>query len=246
MSKQRSAVVTGASRGIGRAIAVRLAKDGYDIAFCSRADDDNAAETGRLVTAQGVRMFHSACDVTDYEAVQAFLKQAEAEVGPPYAVVTSAGIVRDKPLALMSPLAWTSVLETNLTGTYHICRAAVGGLIRRREGVVTTISSVSGEHGNAGQVNYAASKAGINGLTKALAKEVAPFGIRVNALAPGFIKTEMLDGMTEKAQAAAIAKIGLGRLGAPAAVADLVGFLTSASGDYITGQVINVDGGLVL
>lgn len=246
MPGERSAVITGGSRGIGRAVAVELAKAGYDIAFCSRNGGDAAAETEDLITKHGVRAFSATCDVTDYDALCAFFREAEAVLGPPYAVVPSAGVLKDRPVALMDPADWHSVIDINLTGTFNVCRAAVGGLIRRREGAIVAISSVIGVLGNAGQANYAASKAGINGLVKALAKEVARYGVRVNALAPGFIETDMLAGLTDKTRSKALERIPLGRFGSAEEVAELTGFLVSPSGGYITGQVIQIDGGLIL
>jgi len=240
------ALVTGGSRGIGRAVAVQLAADGFDIAFCYRSGVEAAEETERLVREQGALCYHASCDVADGSAVETFIKAAEAELGPVYALVNSAGVVKDSPLVLMSPQDWTTVIETNLTGTFNFCRTVVFGLLKRGGGVVVNISSVAGVYGNAAQANYAASKAGIHGLSKSLAKEVARSGIRVNVVAPGFIETDMTADLTDKVRAGALKMVPLRRFGTAQQVADLVSFLVSERGGYITGQVIQVDGGITL
>jgi 3-oxoacyl-[acyl-carrier protein] reductase len=246
MAERRCAVVTGGSRGIGRAVAVRLAADGFDVAFCSRSESTAAAETARLVEANGARALHAPCDVADYEEVRGFVKAAQEELGPAHIVVNSAGVLADRPLALMSPGDWSTVIDTNLTGAFNVSRAAVRGMIGRRAGALVNLSSVAGVYGNVGQANYAASKAGIIGLSKALAKEVAPYGVRVNVVAPGFIDTDMVAGMSEPARDAALKKIPLGRFGSAESVAELVAFLASDRAGYITGQVVQIDGGIAL
>jgi 3-oxoacyl-[acyl-carrier protein] reductase len=243
---RRCAIVTGGSRGIGQAVAAQLAADGYDVAFCYRERSDAALETERLIRENGGRCYHAPCDVADGGAAEAFVKAAEAELGPVYALVNSAGIVRDSPLVLMPPAAWTEVIDTNLTGTFNFCRTAVFGMMKRRQGVVVNISSVAGVYGNAAQTNYAASKAGIHGLSKSLAKEVAKSGIRVNVVAPGFIETDMTSGLSDKVRAEALKIVPMRMFGTSQQVADLVSFLVSERGGYITGQVIQVDGGITL
>ncbi|MFK4223785.1 3-oxoacyl-[acyl-carrier-protein] reductase [Streptomyces sp. NPDC019890] len=244
MTARPVALISGGSRGIGRNAALRLAEEGYDISFCYRGDEQAAANLEKELAEAGARSLAARVDVSDTDDVRAWVSRTEKDFGPVEVAVTSAGITRDKPLLMMSDAEWHDVIATNLDGVYHVCRAVVFPMLKRRKGSIVTVSSVSGLHGNAGQTNYAASKAGIIAFSRSLAKEVGRRGIRVNAVAPGLIDTDMsarLDG-TMKDQIAE--RTALGRPGLTSEVADAVAFLASARAAYITGAVLPVDGGL--
>jgi 3-oxoacyl-[acyl-carrier protein] reductase len=238
-------VVTGASRGIGKEIAVQLAKRGADVALASRsqADVDRAASE---IEALGVKARGYACDVSSYGDASAVAGRVVEEFGPPDFLVNNAGVVNDKLLLRLTPDDWNQVISTNLTGVYNVTKAFSPHFLKARKGRIVNISSVIGLIGNAGQTSYAASKAGIIGLTKSLAKEFAPRGITVNAVAPGYIATAMTDDLGADIQAKMLELIPLRRLGGVEDVANVVIFLLSGMADYLTGQVINCDGGMVM
>lgn len=239
----RVAVVTGGSRGIGRAIAEHLARGGARVAVVARSADRAEAVAAEL-EGEGHRGY--ACDVADAAAVDALIKGIEEGHGSVDILVNNAGVTEDNLLVRLSDEDWDRVHETNLKGAFHTIRAAARGMMRRRDGRIINITSVVGLAGNKGQANYAASKAGLIGLTKAVAKELASRGVLCNAVAPGFIETDMTAAMTEAARAELSQQIPLGRLGTPDDVASVVRFLVGPGAGYITGQVIVVDGGMVM
>ena len=239
----QTALVTGGSRGLGRAICLELARQGADVAFCYAGNAQAAAETAEACRALGVRALPLQCDVTDPEQVKAMTDTVVKEFGSLRILVNNAGITRDGLLLTMKPEDFHRVLSANLTGSFLCLKAAARVMLKQRYGRVVNISSVVGLHGNAGQANYAASKAGLIGLTKSAAKELASRGITVNAVAPGFIDTDMTAAMTPAAREASLALIPAGRLGDPADVARAVAFLADPQSGYLTGQVLAVDGG---
>lgn len=237
------ALVTGGSRGIGRAIAESLADGGARVAVVARNAERAQAAAAEL-PGEGHAGF--ACDVAIPEQVSATLAAVEEALGPVGILVNNAGITRDNLLLRMSPEEFDEVIDANLKGAFNFTKAVARGMLKRREGSILNISSVVGLTGNAGQANYAASKAGLHGLTKSVAKELASRGIRCNAIAPGFITTDMTGELTEKQIEDLRAQIPLGSLGAPADVAGAARFLVGPGARYITGQVLTVDGGMVM
>lgn len=237
------AVVTGGSRGIGRAIAEHLARAGARVVVTARSQDRAAAVAAEL---PGSGHAGYACDVADEAAVNELVKVVESEFGSLDILVNNAGITEDNLLMRLSDEDWDRVLDTNLKGAFHMIRAASRGMMRRRSGRIINITSVVGLTGNRGQANYAASKAGLIGLTKAVAKELASRNVLCNAVAPGFIETEMTAAMTDAAREETAGQIPLGRLGTVDDIGAVVRFLAGPGAGYITGQVIVVDGGMVM
>jgi 3-oxoacyl-(acyl-carrier-protein) reductase len=238
------AIVTGASRGIGRAIAERLAAGGATVVCVARGT--NADATAAAIAASGGKATAHAADVTDTAAVDALIKQTVDTHGKLDIVVSNAGITRDQLMLRMKRDDWDQVIATNLTATFTLCQAALRPMIRARAGRIIAISSVVGQMGNAGQANYAASKAGLIGFCKALAREVASRQVTVNVVAPGLVETDMTRAITEDAKTDWSAQIPLGRMGTPADIAAAVGFLASDEASYITGQVLAVNGGMYM
>ncbi len=238
------ALVTGASRGIGAACAVALAKDGFDVAIGYMRDADGAARTAATVEAEGCRAFTRQVDVADEASAAGFVAASEDALGDLQAVVLNAGITRDGLALRMSADDWSAVLRTNLDGAFFTARAAMRGMLKRRAGSIVAVSSVVGLGGNAGQANYAAAKAGMIGMARSLAKECGGRGVRVNAVAPGYIETDMTADLGDELRQRLLEATPLARLGSPEDVAGAVAFLCSPAAAYITGVVLPVDGGL--
>jgi 3-oxoacyl-[acyl-carrier protein] reductase len=240
------ALVSGGSRGIGRAVVRRLAADGHDVAFCYQSRQEAAELAAKEARELGANVLARQADVARFDEMTELVRATEDELGPVEVVVTSAGITKDAVLLMMRESDWREVVDVNLTGTFNLCRSAVFAMMKRRSGSIITLSSVSGVYGNPGQTNYSATKAGIIGFTKALAKEVGRYGIRANVVAPGFIETDMTRALAESARAEMLKRIPLGRWGGDDEVADMVSFLASARAAYVTAGVFPVDGGIQL
>lgn len=243
--KAQLALVTGASRGIGKAIALQLAKEGFFVAGTATSPSGAQAITDYLREA-GLSGVGYCTDVSDDGSVSALFEALSSEHASPAVIVNNAGITRDNLLMRMKGEEWGAVIDTNLSSLYRVCRAGVKAMTKARWGRIINISSVVGASGNAGQTNYAASKAGVEGFTRALAKEIGSRGITVNAVAPGFIATDMTDALPEQQAAALLAQIPLGRLGQPEEIASVVAFLASDRGAYITGETLQVNGGMYM
>ena len=243
----RVAVVTGGSRGIGRACALRLAEAGCDVAVLYAGNDEAARETVGAIEALGRRARAWKCDVANAEECAAVCKGVASELGCVDVLVNNAGVTRDNLLGRIKDDDFDRVIDVNLKGAFNMVKALYRTWLRNKgTGRIVNVSSVVGLMGNAGQANYAASKAGLIGLTKSVARELAPRGVTCNAVAPGFIETDMTDALSDKQREAISSRIACGRLGQPEDVANLVKFLASDEAGYITGQVICIDGGMAL
>ena len=240
------AVVTGGARGIGRAIALALAEEGAEVVINYHHSEERSLAVKEEIEARGGKAAVMQCDVSDYESCERFVSAVAEMCGRIDIWVNNAGITKDQLLMRMSEEAFDEVIETNLKGTFQCMRFVSRIMVKQRCGRIINLSSVVGIAGNAGQVNYAASKAGVIGMTKSAAKELAGRGITVNAVAPGFIETEMTSVLSEKVQEQAKNQIPLGHFGTPEDVANAVVFLASEQAKYITGQVLQVDGGMVM
>ena len=240
-----TAIVTGAGRGIGRDIALSLARQGADVAVLD-VDIEGAKETAGLIEEAGQGALAVKCNVADYAGVQECVKEVLSWRDQVHILVNNAGITRDNLLLRMGEEEWNMVISINLTGTFNMTKVVTKHMFKKRYGRVVNIASVIGQMGNAGQSNYAASKAGIIGFTKSVAKEFAPRGVTANAIAPGFIDTPMTAVLPENVQEQMRSMIPLGRFGTGDDVANVVLFLVSEQGGYVTGQVINCDGGMVM
>ncbi len=239
----KTAIVTGGSRGIGFAIAEALAADGAGVALTAR-DEGRAAEAAEALGGAGGRGY--GCDVRDADACAELVDRVEEDLGPVEILVNNAGITRDNVLVRLKDEDWEQVLETNLRGSFYMIRAVARGMMKRRSGRIISISSVVGLTGNRGQANYAASKAGLVGLTKSVAQELASRNVLANVVAPGFVETDMTSDLGEEARETLSERIPLGRIGQPDDVASVVRFLAGPGADYITGQVLVVDGGMTM
>lgn len=240
------AIITGGTRGIGKQIALTFAKEGYNIAINYRTENEDLKNTKKEIEENNVKCFTFQGDVTNFKDCEQFVKQIVEEFGNIDVLVNNAGITRDTLLMRMKEEDFKQVIDTNLIGTFNVTKNVISYMMKARSGRIINISSVVGISGNAGQTNYSASKAGIIGFTKSLAKEVASRNITVNAVAPGFIETQMTDVLKDEIKEEIAKKIPLKRMGTPQDVANVVKFLASNDSSYITGQVINIDGGMLM
>ena len=238
------AIVTGGSRGIGAAIAEKLAQDGFDVLINCASSVEKAEAVAEKCRAHGVNAYVKKWDVADYDACSTALKEIKEEIGVPFVLVNNAGVTRDTLAMRMKDEQWDEVIDTDLTAAFRLARACLRPMMKQRFGRIISISSVVGAAGNPGQANYAAAKAGLVGMSKALAREMGARNITVNCVAPGFIDTDMTKVLPEKVKEAMLQQIPLRQFGSPEDVAKAAAFLASDDARYITGQVLGVDGGM--
>ncbi len=244
--KNKVAIVTGGSRGIGKAIVLEFAKQGASVAFNFVKSEDKALALKKEIESFGGKALTFRQDVKDYNAIKVMVEGVRSHFGRLDIIVNNAGILRDKALMLMEEQDWEDVIATNLSGAFNLIRAAIVTFMKQKSGNIINITSVSGLKGMPRQVNYSASKAGLIGLTKALAREVGPYNVRVNAIAPGYIDTDMIQGIKDDAKEEILKKIPLGKIGRAEEVGYVAAFLASNEAKYITGQVLTIDGGLAM
>lgn len=242
----KSALVTGASRGIGRSIALQLAEEGYNVAVNYAGSKEKAEAVVEEIKAKGVDSFAIQANVADADEVKAMIKEVVSQFGPLDVLVNNAGITRDNLLMRMKEQEWDDVIDTNLKGVFNCIQKATPQMLRQRSGAIINLSSVVGAVGNPGQANYVATKAGVIGLTKSAARELASRGITVNAVAPGFIVSDMTDALSDELKEQMLTQIPLARFGQDTDIANTVVFLASDKAKYITGQTIHVNGGMYM
>ncbi len=246
MLKGKNAIITGASRGIGREIALTLAENGTNIVINYRNYNNEIEALVKDIEAKGVKIVTVKCDVSNFEEVENLISEAKEKLGSIDILVNNAGITKDGLLMRMKQEDFESVLDVNLKGVFNTTKLVTPIMMKQRAGKIVNISSVVGLVGNAGQCNYAASKAGVIGFSKSIARELAPRGVNINVVAPGYIDTDMTNGLSDKVKESILQTIPMKKMGSTKDVANLVLFLSSSLSDYITGQVINVDGGMVM
>ncbi len=246
MEENKVALITGGTTGIGKEIALELAENGFNIAINYRSETDQMDALKQEIESKNVKCIFVKADVSNFEQSESMVKEVINEYGRIDVLVNNAGITQDGLIMRMKKESFDQVVDINLGGTFNVTRNVVPFMVKQRSGRIINVSSVVGVAGNAGQSNYAASKAGIIGFTKSLAKELSSRGILVNAIAPGFIETKMTDKLSGSVKESILNQIPLGRMGSPREVAQVVKFLSSEDSSYITGQVINIDGGMVI